>query len=84
MFSEDENFDVKNKKPDTPLKMLYEAGLKKIEKLERQKIKTVRQGIDAYPEFLKPACQIVSALPSTQDSAVERMFFQLNLLLREN
>ena len=69
--------------PDTPLKILYEAGLEKIEKQGRQKIKNVWEGIDAYPEFLKPACQIVSALPSTQVS-VERMFFQLKLLLREN
>ena len=69
--------------PDTPLKILYEPGLEKIEKLGRQKIKNVWEGIDAYPEFLKPACQIVSALPSTQVS-VERMFSQLKLLLRES
>ena len=63
--------------PDMPLKILYEAGLEKIENQGRQKIKNVWEGIDAYPEFLKPACQIVSALPSTQVS-VERMFSQLN------
>ena len=66
--------------PDTPLKILYEARLEKIEKLKRQKIKNVWEGINAYPEFLKPACQIVSALPSIQVS-VERMFSQLKLLL---
>ena len=69
--------------PNTPLKILYEAGLQKIEKLGRQKIKNVWEGIDAYPEFLKPACHIVNALPSTQVS-FERMFSQLKLLLREN
>ena len=69
--------------PDTPLKILYEAGLEKIKKLGRQKIENVWEGINAHPEFLNPACQIVSALPSTQVS-VERMFSQLKLLLREN
>ena len=69
--------------PNTPLKILYEAGLQKIEKLGRQKIKNVWEGIDAYPEFLKPSCHIVNALPSTQVS-FERMFSQLKLLLREN
>ena len=64
------------------MKILYEAGLEKIEKLGQQKIKNVWEGIDAYPEFLKLACQLVSALPSTQVS-VERMFFQLKLLLLE-
>ena len=48
-----------------PLKILYEDVLEKIEKLGRKKIENVWEGIDAYPEFLKPACQIVSALPST-------------------
>ena len=43
----------------------------------------MRERIDAYPEFLKPACQTVSVLPSTQ-VFVERMFSQLKLLLREN
>ena len=66
-----------------PLKILYEAGLEKIEKLGWQKILNVWEGIDAYPEFLKPTFQIVSALPSTQVS-VERMFSQLKLLLQEN
>ena len=65
--------------PNTPLKILYETGLEKIEKLRRQKIKNVWEGIDAYPEFLKPVCEIVSALPSTQ-VFVERMFSQLKLL----
>ena len=57
--------------PNTPLKILYEAGLEKIEKRGRQKIKNVWEGIDAYPEFLEPACQIASALPSTH-------FFRMN------
>ena len=96
-FSSDENVDVNNEEasefksrlnslgettkqsPDTPLKIIYE----KIEKQGRQKIKNVWERIDAYPEFLKPACQIVSALPSTQVSD-KRMFSQLKLLLQEN
>ena len=59
------------------LKYSIKPDSKKSKKLAWQKIKNVWEGIDAYPEFLKTACQIVSALPNTQVS-VERMLSQLN------
>ena len=61
----------------------FEDLLKEIEKLGRQKDKSVWKLILKCPKEVRPAMRLACSLPSTQVS-VERSFSQLKLLLRDN
>ena len=54
-----------------------------VERLGRLKLPNVGDIISKYPLIVQPVSRIISCFPCTQVS-VERMFFHLKLVLREN
>ena len=59
------------------------ADIKQIQGSRATIDKTIWMQIDKFPENLKKASRVASALPSTQVT-VERLFSQLRLVLRDN
>jgi hypothetical protein len=57
-------------------------GLKEVEEYDRSSKLTILEVIPAYPEIVKPAAMIVTAMPPTQVS-VEQLFSALKIIISD-
>jgi hypothetical protein len=70
-----QSFDIKLMK----FKQDFFDGLKEVEQYDRSSKLTILEVIPAYPEIVKPAAMIVTAMPPTQVS-MEQLFSALKII----